>query len=79
MKPEYTRCRARVGRGQCTNEITFDAEGDYWSNFCDEHNAEDNAARESGEPRVSKFNEDQIKAKIDGTFEEEEEDDGEES
>lgn len=63
MKPEYTRCRAKVGGGQCTNEITYDAEGDFWSNFCADHNEADNKARVSGEPRVEKFTEDEIQEK----------------
>lgn len=64
MKPEYTRCRAKVGGGQCTKEITYNMEGDYWSNFCTEHDDQDNAARADGTPRVAKLSESEIEAKL---------------
>lgn len=51
VKPNDTQCRASVDGERCENQISYDEAGDNWSIFCKEHREEDEAARESGEPR----------------------------
>jgi hypothetical protein len=53
-RPEDMRCRAKVGSGQCSKELTFIADENYWSKFCVEHSKKDAKARREGKPRVER-------------------------
>lgn len=54
-KPDDIQCRAVDNDERCPNKINFDEDTDTWSVFCNQHRVQDEEARQSGEPRVLRF------------------------
>ncbi len=55
IAPDDTQCRADVKGNRCKKEITFNMGNHTWSQMCEKHDAQNEAARDNEATKVLKF------------------------